>query len=73
MDKRLVIKKIPLKAFIEVLNEVYNKGAEYVDLIGTPDEHKDAVDIYVPEEYMYTEPDKEDPTLTDEDLNQLIT
>lgn len=75
MSKQLIIKKILLKAFLEVLNDIYESGADFVDLIGTPDEHEDAIGISVPEEYMNTGEQKEEEensSLTDDDINQLI-
>lgn len=76
MSNKLVIKKIPLKAFLEVLSDIYESGADFVDLIGTPDDHEDAIGISVPEEYMNTTEQKQEEeqnsSLTDEDLNQLI-
>jgi hypothetical protein len=79
--QEVTLKKIPLKLFIEVLTDAWNKGADYVDIIGTPDDFQDNIGISIKEEY-YTKGDKEDfdveieidPSrkLDDEDLNQLI-
>jgi len=79
--QEVTLKKIPLKLFIEVLTDAWNKGADYVDIIGIPDDFQDNIGISIKEEY-YTKGDKEDfdveieidPSrkLDDEDLNQLI-
>ena len=82
-DKQeITLRKIPLKILIEVLTDAYSKGADYVDIIGTPNELQDSIGIAIKEEY-YTKGDGEndfdvdveiDPSkkLDDEDLNQLI-
>lgn len=79
----VTLRKIPLKIFIEVLTDAWNKGADFVDIIGTANELQDNIGIAIKEEY-YTKGDKEendfdieveiDPSkkLDDEDLNQLI-
>ena len=79
--QEVTLKKIPLKLFIEVLTDAWNKGADYVDIIGIPDDFQYNIGISIKEEY-YTKGDKEDfdveieidPSrkLDDEDLNQLI-
>lgn len=79
----VTLKKIPLKLFIEVLTDAWNKGADYIDIIGVPNELQDNIGIAIKEDY-YTKGDKEednfdvdieiDPSkhLDDNDLNQLI-
>lgn len=81
--QEITLKKIPLKIFIEVLTDAWNKGADFVDIIGVPDELQDNIGIAIKEDY-YTKGDKEDgdfdidveidlsKKLDDEDLNQLI-
>ena len=77
--KEITLRKIPLKIFIEVLTDAWNKGADFVDIIGTPNELQDNIGIAIKEEY-YSNGDKEDvdfdvdvsKKLDDEDLNQLI-
>ena len=49
--KEVIIRKIALQNFIEKLVSVYNSGADYVDIIGTPDENQDTIGIVVHEEY----------------------
>ena len=50
--KEVIIRKIALQNFIEKLVSVYNSGADYVDIIGTPDENQDTIGIVVHEEYL---------------------
>lgn len=77
--KEITLRKIPLRIFIEVLTDAWNKGADFVDIIGTPNELQDNIGIAIKEEY-YSNGDKEDvdfdvdvsKKLDDEDLNQLI-
>lgn len=81
--QEITLRKIPLRILIEVLSDAYNKGADYVDIIGTPNELQDSIGIAIKEEY-YTKGDKEDDDfdvdieidpskkLDDNDLNQLI-
>ena len=77
--QEITLRKIPLKILLEVLTDAYSKGADYVDIIGTPNELQDSIGIAIKEEY-YSNGDKEDidfdvdvsKKLDDEDLNQLI-
>jgi hypothetical protein len=79
--QEVTLRKIPLKIFIEVLTDAWNKGADYVDIIGIADQLQDNIGIAVKEDY-YTKGDKDDfdveieidlsRKLDDEDLNQLI-
>jgi hypothetical protein len=86
--KEVIIRKIALQNFIEKLVSVYNSGADYVDIIGTPDENQDTIGIVVHEEYLskdeleieFISDDEEeeyieptnDKPLSDEDINDLI-
>lgn len=69
--KEVRLSRIPLKLFIDALTEVYNTGADFVDLVGQADMDQDSVGIIVKETYYNYFPD-EDDELTDDDLNQLI-
>jgi len=84
-NKEVVLKKIPLKILLDILTDAWNRGADYIDIIGVPDEIQDNIAIAVKEEYMNTNPEEEDEyeidveldenkkkDITDEDLNQLI-
>lgn len=84
-NKEVVLRKIPLKIFIEVLTDAWNQGADFIDIIGQADEVQDNIGIAIKEEY-YCKPDEPDDDrhddyeievdplkkLDDEDLNQLI-
>lgn len=79
--QEVTLKKIPLKLFIEVLTDAWNKGADYVDIIGIADQFQDNIGIAIKEDY-YNQEEREDfdveididpsKELDDEDLNQLI-
>jgi hypothetical protein len=80
-NNEVTLKKIPLKIFIEILQDAWDRGADYIDIIGVPDAIQDNISIAIKEEYMHHEEDggseEEDRTedskdITDEDLNQLI-
>jgi len=81
------LQKIPLEGFIDLLSDLYEKGADYIDIIGTPDEDQDLMSVIVKVEYIDPENngfDMDDPTfikdeeivterkLSDEDLDALI-
>lgn len=46
------MKKIPLRPFIEMLMEVYDKGLDFVDIVGTPDYVQDFVGIEFTTDYF---------------------
>lgn len=80
----MVFKKIPLEVFINILQDAWNKGADYIDIIGVPDQVQDNIAVAIREEYMNVNPEDEfevdvelehpedEKDLSDEDLNQLI-
>jgi hypothetical protein len=51
-NKQLVLRKIALQPFIETLVNVYNSGADYIDLVGTPEETQDIISIVVHQDYI---------------------
>lgn len=82
------LRKIPLASLIEQLIELYNSGADFVDVVGMNGEEKDTIGIVVKNEYvtynrhiedvfqgksLMEEDDEEDKPLSDEDINQLLT
>lgn len=82
-NNEVIFKKIPLRVFINILNDAWNKGADYIDIIGVPDQVQDNIAVAIREEYMHVNPEDEfevdveiekpeDKDLSDEDLNQLI-
>jgi hypothetical protein len=81
------LRKIPLEMLINILEDLYNGGADYVDISGDIDTNgvpRDTIKITVKPEYM-SDPDTtdEDPQieddrldgkirLSDDDINELI-
>jgi ligand-binding sensor protein len=82
MGNHVKIKKVHLNTFIEILVGLYDKGVNYVDIIGTMDDEQDSVGISFSKEYMddeykdnfdnIPEIDGDKLNLSDDDLNQLI-
>lgn len=82
----IVIKKIPLDRFIDVLVDLFDKGVDYIDIIGTPGSDKDYMGVSFSSDYMaeeYREQFEEMPNiidkdeiynkkLSDDDINDLI-
>lgn len=56
-NKKFVIRKVPLNKFMNLLTELYNSGADYIDLYGeiNKDELQDNITVAVPIEYMTEE------------------
>jgi hypothetical protein len=87
-NKEVILKKIPLRIFLDILNDAWDNGADYIDIIGVADEEQDNIAIAVREEYMNDgtkeerfdvsvefedeEHDDDKKDITDEDLNQLL-
>lgn len=83
-NNEVVLKKIPLRTLLDVLQDAWNRGADYIDIIGTANEIQDNIAIAIKEEYMSADPEDEfeidveleerigKKDITDEDLNQLI-
>lgn len=61
---------------MEILSELYNDGADYIDISGVPNVEQDVISIFVREEYMNEDEEYDEEEcngdLSDEDLNQLI-
>lgn len=53
--KEVRLKKIPLAIFLEALEELYEFGLEYIDIIGVPGEEQDTIGIMYSKEYMNPE------------------
>lgn len=85
--KQVILRKIPLEIFINVLVDLYDQGVDYVDIVGIPDEIQDTIGVVFEKEYMTEEAQKaleemeEDEVpknniqvnlSDDNDLNQLI-
>jgi hypothetical protein len=81
-NNEVTFRKIPLKVLIDILHDAWDKGADYVDIMGVPNEVQDNIAIAIREEYMgaisadgeeeYDVEFEEGEDLTDEDLNQLL-
>jgi len=73
--KMLVLEKIPLERLINILMEVYNNGANYIDISGEEGNEQDIITIRVRDEYVEQEESQDTPPpsmLSDEDLDNLI-
>ena len=85
-NNTVTIQKIPLNNFIDVLIDLYNRGVDFIDIVGTQGEDKDYMGITFSRDYMSEDviddfegnPDiitKEDITnhkLSENDINDLI-
>jgi hypothetical protein len=80
-NKEVRFRKISLQLLLDTLTHIWDSGADYVDIIGIQGEDQDVINIVVQEEYMSDEPideseddddDDDTPTLSDEDINNLI-
>lgn len=67
--EKVTLRKIPLKLLIDTLVEIYEKGADFVDVVGVPDDTQDEIGIMVREEYYTSDPEGE---ISDDELNDLI-
>ena len=54
-DKNVTIKKIHLDSLIDILVDLYDKGVDYVDIIGVNDKIQDSIGISFSKEYMNIE------------------
>ncbi len=80
-NKEIRFRKISLELLLDTLTHIWDAGADYVDIIGIQGEDQDVINIVVQEDYMSdeepideSEDDDDDtpPTLSDEDINNLI-
>ena len=82
-NNKVVLRKIPLEIFIDVLMDIYVQGVDFVDIIGTNDEIQDTIGVMFTKEYVSEEakqffdedeePKNIDVNLLDaNDLNQII-
>ena len=49
---KVELRKIPLANFIDILTQLYDEGADYVDIIGKPNDFQDIMQLVVREEYV---------------------
>ena len=73
------VTKIPLEMFINLLVNIYESGANFIDLAAIIDEEekKDTIKIGVRDDYYDDDDEEEDTTqanvkLSDDDINDLI-
>lgn len=74
------LRKIPLESLLEILQQLYEDGADYIDISGEVNKdgsiERDVIKITVKPEYLMDdyEEDIEDRVhiLSDEDINDLI-
>lgn len=50
--KEVRLKKIPLEIFLDALEELYNMGLEYIDIVGTNGEEQDTIGLAYSKDYM---------------------
>lgn len=82
MENHVKLKKIPVEVMIDVLVDLFDRGVDYIDIVGVPNEQQDTLGITFCKEYMNEEyQDNFDSLetdieindhLSDEDLNELI-
>jgi len=74
------VKKIPLEMFINLIVNIYESGANFIDLAAINDEEaeKDTIKIAVREDYYDNDEEEDDAPksanvkLSDDDINDLI-
>jgi len=85
-NNTVTIQKIPLNNFIDVLIDLYNRGVDFIDIVGTQGEDKDYMALTFSKNYMTEDAiedfeddpiiiTKEDITnhkLSEKDINDLI-
>ena len=77
--KEVKLLKVPINSLIDILNDLYNQGVDYVDIIGIHNVEQDILGIRYNENYLTPQSDDEiissdlflNP-LSDEDINQII-
>lgn len=68
MNKSIIVKKIPLEAFLDLLESLYEQGVDYIDLECIKDANniQDTIKININLEYISSQ------TFSDALLNNLI-
>jgi hypothetical protein len=68
--KEVRLKKIPLEVFINALEDLYNMGLEYVDIIGINGEEQDTIGLAYSKEYMMPDFEEQIEKMVDEMINE---
>lgn len=64
--------KVPVQLLMDILQNAWDMGADYVDIIGVPDVIQEEISIAVREEYISNEEEEETNDGDETDLNDLI-
>ncbi len=82
MNNQITIKKVHLQTLLDILADLFDRGVDYVDVIGTVDNEENYLGISFSKDYMSEEhssnfenvdfPEQIKTNLSDDDLNQLI-
>jgi hypothetical protein len=51
-NRSIKLSKIPLQIFIDSLIEIYNSGADFVDIVASLDDMQDKLGLYIMEDYL---------------------
>ncbi|HPR92270.1 MAG TPA: hypothetical protein PLR64_03400 [Candidatus Dojkabacteria bacterium] len=62
------ITKIPLEEFLNVLENIYNNGADYIDILSNADGEEGLMKIEVKREYLCPEDEMEGDDMTDDEV-----
>ncbi len=83
MENQMIIKKVPLEEFLSILEMLYERGVDYIDLTFEKMENKDKIGIHYSDEYIskeFKEQNRSEESsnnssveikLSDEDLNNM--
>jgi len=81
MSKTVRLNKIPITTLLQILSQLFEEGADYIDIEGKPekDSESDVLKVTVRPEYYSKDLDIEEikieqfnKQLSDEDINDLI-
>jgi hypothetical protein len=79
-NNEVTITKIPIKPILDILQDAWERGADYFDLVGVVGDTQDNLMVIIKDEYT-SDVDDESPEegdedssidLTDDNLNELI-
>lgn len=67
------IRKVELESLINILEDLYNSGVNYVDITAEHSDEQDVIHITIIPEYMMNEEiDEHENIIFDEDISDLI-